>query len=74
MSLILFSASWCGPCQTLKGQMTPDMKSKVQMVDPQANESLAKQYGVRTIPTLVNTEDGSTVRGPHHILSFLKNM
>lgn len=60
MKLIYFSSTWCGPCRTLGPIMESVHNSgtPVQKIDVDDNVPLAKQYGVRNIPTvlLVNNQ------------------
>jgi thioredoxin 1 len=66
LKVIKFSASWCGPCK----QLTPifnQVKSEVsdvafQEVDVDAESSLAIQYKVRGVPTIVIEKDGQEVK------------
>jgi thioredoxin 1 len=61
--LIKFSASWCGPCKMLSTIMEGvDFGVPVKEIDIDENMDLAKQYGVRGVPTLVLTEDGKEVK------------
>lgn len=58
-----FGATWCGPCQMLKGQLDqvaaahPD-KVTVLRVDVDAHPDLAKRFNVDPIPELVLFRDG----------------
>ena len=64
--LIDFTATWCGPCQTmlptikevastLKGQV------KVIKIDVDKNSQLAQNLGIRGVPTLVLFNKGQEV-------------
>ena len=63
--LVDFYAQWCGPCQVLSpiveevAKSNPDIK--VVRVNIDDAESLAIDYGVMSIPTLVVIEAGKEV-------------
>lgn len=57
-SLLFFSASWCGPCKS----MTPIVENISNLlgarintikIDVDASENDARDYGIRSVPTLV---------------------
>ena len=61
--LVDFYADWCGPCQVIKPILEEiaedyDNRIDVRNVDVDENQSLARQYGVRGIPTLLLFSDG----------------
>lgn len=63
--LVDFFATWCGPCKML----TPILEeiandrseSKIIKVDVDECQSLAKQFGVMSIPTLILFDNGKIV-------------
>ena len=59
---IYFSAPWCGPCKQL-GPVMEEIATQihVQKVNVDDNPTLAQQYGIRNVPTVVLTEDGSEI-------------
>ena len=62
MKVLKFEASWCQPCKMLS-RVIEDAQDKItteiEVVDIDANPELAKQYGVRGVPTMVKI-DGDT--------------
>lgn len=60
--LVDFFATWCGPCQKMSKVLEqisadrPDLK--VVRVDIDDNELLARQFFVRSIPTVVYIKNG----------------
>ena len=65
-TLVDFYATWCGPCKTL----TPILESaakelgndaKILKVDIDNNMDAARQYGVRSVPTLILFKEGKEV-------------
>jgi thioredoxin 1 len=61
--ILKFSATWCQPCKMLTKQLEgEDFGVPLQEVDIDANESLAKEFGIRGVPTLVLVRDGQEVK------------
>ena len=63
MKYLLFSASWCGPCQTLKPVMEQVNKTiPVTKIDVDTDAQTVSDYGVRSVPTVVLVKDGREVK------------
>ena len=50
-----FTATWCGPCKAFKPVMNEIINEghSVQILDIDANEAMARQYNVRSVPTTI---------------------
>jgi thioredoxin 1 len=66
VTLVDFWAEWCGPCQMmlpileeLSAKM--EFKAKIAKVNVDENPSLAAQFRVMSIPTLLVMKDGEVV-------------
>ena len=63
--LIDFYADWCGPCKMLSPIVeqfaNENDNVKVVKIDVDAEQELAIQYGVMSIPTLVVVKNGQEV-------------
>ena len=63
MKYLLFSASWCGPCQTLKPVMEQVSKTiPVTKIDVDTDAQTVSDYRVRSVPTVVLIKDGREVK------------
>ena len=58
-----FTATWCGPCKAFRPVMNEVVGEgySIQFIDVDENQSLASQYGVRSVPTTVIEENGVEV-------------
>lgn len=64
--LVDFFATWCGPCKMLAPlieELAADYEGKLHVlkVDTDENQSLAMNYGIMNIPTVVLFRDGNEV-------------
>lgn len=72
--LIDFFATWCGPCQTL-GPILKDVKETLSdqvsiiKIDVDKNQTLASQYNVRGVPTMILFKNGNQVWRQSGVLS-----
>lgn len=64
--LVDFFATWCGPCKMLAPvieEIAADYEGKVHVlkVDTDENQSLAVNYGIMNIPTVILFQSGNEV-------------
>ena len=61
--LVEFTASWCGPCQSMKGtvQEIRSMGYKVRTFDFDERQDLAQRFGVTQVPTYLVVANGKPV-------------
>jgi thioredoxin 1 len=82
MKALKFEASWCQPCKMLTKIMedaSEQITVPVEKIDIDENMELAKQYGIRGVPTIVLVDDEgkeikrqSGVMMEAQLLEFLK--
>lgn len=67
ISITLYTAPWCKPCQTLKNLWRddstpcPDWLESLQIIDIDKDPELGVQAGIRGVPTTVISKDGVEV-------------
>jgi thioredoxin 1 len=67
VTLVDFWAPWCGPCM-MQGPIVEKVaekigdKAKVAKVNVDEGQTVAAQYGIRSIPTLIVFKDGQPLR------------
>lgn len=66
VALIDFTATWCGPCQLLKPTIEELAtqyagKAGVAMVDIDENSSIAGQFSISAVPTILVFKGGQVV-------------
>lgn len=62
--IVDFWAEWCGPCKVLAPileEISEERKVKIYKVNVDENPSLAGQFGIKSIPTMVVFENGIRV-------------
>jgi thioredoxin 1 len=66
ITLIDFTAKWCGPCKVMEPVMAALAKEyagriKVVAIDVDEEQLIAQQFNVRSMPTFVLVRDGGEV-------------
>jgi thioredoxin 1 len=67
VTILQFSAMWCGPCKMLTPVMlklseeNADKDIRIGKVNVDSSSEIGVKYGVRSIPTLVFLKDGVEV-------------
>ncbi|MDB4956831.1 MAG: thioredoxin [Myxococcales bacterium] len=64
LTLIDFTAAWCGPCKQLRPvleSLASEKQIKLAMIDVDHDPVLAQQFQVRSMPTVVLWRDGREV-------------
>ena len=64
LTIVKFGAEWCGPCRMVKPiieKFSADNKIFDIDVDDEENKSLAKEYGIRSIPTVIFFKNGEII-------------
>ena len=64
-SIVVFSASWCGPCKVLAKTINtifalrPDLQGKIHKVDIDDASDLSLELGIQCLPTVYYLGNGS---------------
>ena len=62
--IIRFTASWCQPCKAMASILEEiDTNIPIEVVDIDAQQDVAIEYGIRGVPTLVKIDNNGNVTG-----------
>jgi thioredoxin 1 len=59
--ILLFNASWCGPCKRMKEFIKNNIEKlnkKIILIDVDECRDIANKYKVRSYPTLISFKEG----------------
>jgi thioredoxin 1 len=59
-----FTATWCGPCKMIKPilhKLNDEGKVEIEFYDIDEFPDLAKDFGVKAVPTLIYFNDGEEI-------------
>ena len=60
--IIRFTASWCQPCKAMASILEEiDTNIPIEVVDIDAQQDVAIEYGIRGVPTLVKIDNNGNV-------------
>jgi len=68
--MVMFGASWCGPCRSLKPQIEKMNRDNVGYLDIE-NSEIPNQFSIRAVPTLIVFEGGKEKVRAHNLTDEL---
>jgi len=61
--ILRFTASWCEPCKLLSMNLEKaNIELPIEVVDIDVHDELAKEYGIRSVPTLLMLDENIEVK------------
>jgi thioredoxin 1 len=61
--ILRFTASWCQPCKALaKNLEIANINLPIEVIDIDVHDTLAIEYGIRGVPTLVMMDENIEVK------------
>ena len=61
--ILRFTASWCGPCKSLAMNLeSAGLNLPIEVVDIDMHDNLAREYGIRSVPTLVMLDENIEIK------------
>ena len=61
--ILRFTASWCEPCKALSMNLeSANIELPIEVVDIDVHDDLAREYGIRGVPTLIMLDENTEVK------------
>jgi len=61
--ILRFTASWCEPCKALSMNLeSAGLNLPIEVVDIDVHDNLAREYGIRSVPTLVMLDENIEIK------------
>ena len=61
--ILRFTSSWCGPCKSLAENLErANLNMPIEVIDIDEKESVANEYGIRSVPCLVMLDENIEVK------------
>jgi thiol-disulfide isomerase/thioredoxin len=61
--ILRFTASWCAPCQIMARKLEEvNILLPIEVFDIDTHPEIASEFGIRSVPTLVMTEENIEVK------------
>lgn len=68
VAVVDFFATWCGPCRLLLNRLKEEIdtiessgKVRVAKLDVEAQNEISKQYGIKSLPTVIFFRNGEVI-------------
>jgi thioredoxin 1 len=73
LKLVVFYATWCGPCQRAKPIVAQIEARNIEVVriDIDASPDLAEKYSVNSVPTFILYRNGQQIARSHDVQEIL---